>query len=80
MNMFESQNNFNWSVLPVIWWIIISQYWFINGLMPNRRQVIAWTIDGPVHWRIYASFGLHMLRLLGDNSFWSFWVSSTLEK
>ena len=28
-----------------------------NGLAPNRRQAIIWTIDGPDHWRIYAALG-----------------------
>ena len=28
-----------------------------NGLAPNRRQVITWTNDDPVHWRIYAALG-----------------------
>ena len=29
-----------------------------NGLAPNRRQVIIWTIDGLAYWRIYAPVGL----------------------
>ena len=28
-----------------------------NGLAPNRRQAITWSIDGQVHWRIYAALG-----------------------
>ena len=32
-----------------------------NGLAPNRRQAIIWTIDGIVYWRIYVSPGLNVL-------------------
>ena len=32
-----------------------------NGLAPIRRQVITWTNDDPVHWRIYASLGVNEL-------------------
>ena len=28
---------------------------FYNGLVPNMRQVIIWTIADPVHWHIYAA-------------------------
>ena len=32
-----------------------------NGLVPTRRQVIVWSNDDPVHWRIYASPGINEL-------------------
>ena len=28
-----------------------------NGSVPNKWQAITWTIDDPVPWYIYASFG-----------------------
>ena len=34
-----------------------------NGLVPNRRQAITWTNDGPVHWRIYAALGGDELKI-----------------
>ena len=33
-----------------------------NGLAPVRRQAIAWTNNGLVYWRIYASLGLNELK------------------
>ena len=30
----------------------------VNGLVPNRRQVIIWTNDDPVQWHIYAALGV----------------------
>ena len=34
-----------------------------NGLVPNRRQAIAWTNDDPVHWHIYAALGGNELKI-----------------
>ena len=33
-----------------------------NGLAPNRRQGIFWTIADLIHWRIYAALGVDELR------------------
>ena len=34
-----------------------------KGLGPNGRQAITWRNDDPVHWRIYASLGIIVLKL-----------------
>ena len=33
-----------------------------NVLAPIRRQVIIWTSDGLINWRIYATLGLNVLK------------------
>ena len=43
-----------------------------NGLVLNRRQAIAWTNDGPVHWRIYAALGGGELRPINGPRLTSF--------
>ena len=43
--------------------IIIGSY---NGLVPNSREAIIWTNDGPIYWHIYASLGLSELNKQGS--------------
>ena len=45
---------FHWSLFLRIQ-LIITQYWFDNGLVSNRRQAIIWINADPIHWRIYSA-------------------------
>ena len=47
--------------------------------MPNRHQAITWTNADPVHWRIYATLGVHELTLRTlRHGFTSKWYQKTL--
>ena len=37
-------------------------------LAPNKRQVITWTNDDPVHWHIYASLDPNELKTNDDQN------------
>ena len=56
--------NFDWNFAEICtlwsnWQVCIGSG---NGLAPVRQQIIIWTIDGMVYWRIYASLGLNELK------------------
>ena len=44
---------FHWSLFLRVQ-LTISQHWFNNGFVQNRRQAIIGTNADPTHWRIYA--------------------------
>ena len=66
MNEFEYRYIFQQNLFPMVHSTISHSAVSIsldNGLVPNRRQVIIWTNDGPVYWPKFASLGLDLLIL-----------------
>ena len=67
-NIFEFRLQFHWSLFPRVQLPIFQQY-ADDDMAPSRRQVIIWTNDGLVNWRIYASLGLNELSEYGTEPY-----------
>ena len=58
--IFLNENDFAWNFTEICSQESNWQYASIglgNGLVPNRRQAIAWINDDLVYWTIYAALG-----------------------
>ena len=71
MKIHEFWLRFHWSLFPRVQ-LKHSSIGSCNGLAPNRQQAITWTNAYPVHWRVYAAFGVRRVKTIKKPSFINF--------
>ena len=78
MKIYEFWLRFHLSLFPMVQ-LKHSSIGSCNGLVPNRQQAITWTNAYPVHWRMYAAFGVGWVKIIKKPPFIYFFTISFVD-